>query len=222
MSEEKKEESTATTGPASSEAPAKRRLSPAGALFAMILGAVLGVGIYHTVDERQDQLIVSNYKKYVEATLQDAGPKMQDAITAMNSRNYGEARSQLEDVLTVCQRAQGVEGDESERTMMDDLISGIAIAMEALGNASEDVGPKVLAVADKLKNMGVDVTVDNNQSTPAPGGATPPAAAPTPAPAAPVAPEAAPAAPAAPVAPEATPAPAPVPAPAPAPAPAGR
>lgn len=165
MSEEQGTSAT-PSGTSQPSAPAKRKVSPAGALIAMILGAVIGVGLYATYDQKQDEEFVRDSNKYVKENLKDAGPMMDGVIESMQSNNYGEAKSKLEDVLTVCQRAQNVIGDGEERTRMDDLISGISIAMEGLGNMAENTKSNVDAVAKKMRDMGIDVHLDVNQTAP--------------------------------------------------------
>ncbi|MBI3920511.1 MAG: hypothetical protein HY318_03745 [Armatimonadetes bacterium] len=172
MSEEQGTSAT-PSGTSQTSGPAKRKLSPFGAMIAMILGAVIGIAAYSVVDKKEDEEFVRTSKEYVKENLKDAGPMMDGVIESMQSNNYGEAKSKLEDVLTVCQRAQKVVGDEEERTRLDDLISGIGIAMDGLGNLAENTKDSVDAVATKMRDMGIDVHLDVNQTAPQPGSGTP-------------------------------------------------
>ena len=190
MSEEQTITETAPQEAAKPKPPVRKGLSPAGVLFAMIVGAAIGAGAYYAIDERRDQQLVADVTSYFGGTLQDTGPQMDGVLKSMEGLNYGEARSGLEEILTVWRKANQVKGMEEEWTMMDDLIAGLDIAVEKVGAMSEDALPAVEKVAGMMKQMGIDVDVQVDATMPAPP--APPAPVPGTA-ATPPAPQAAPA-----------------------------
>ena len=210
MSEEQATSQT-PEGSAQPSAPVRRGMSPFGALLAMIIGAIIGAGLYYAVDEREDRMFVADVTNYFSGTLQDTGPMMGKVLESLNAHNYGEAKSGLEEILTVWQRASQVKGMEEHWTLMDDLINGLAIAAEKVGQVAEDSMSAVQNVVNTMRQMGINVP-ETPAAQPAPPPPAPPApgmgqaapapAAPTPAPEAP-APSPAPASPPAPPAPQA-------------------
>ncbi len=165
MSEEQATTEASSQETSKTTPPARKGLSPVGALLAMILGAIIGAAAYYAVDERQDQQFVADVTDYFSGTLQETGPMMSKVLESMKAHNYGEAQSGLEEILTVWQRASNVEGMEEQWTLMDDLIAGLGIAAEKVGQLSEDAVATVEDVADKMRQMGINV--------PQPGGAAP-------------------------------------------------
>lgn len=175
MSEEQGTSAT-PSGTSQASTPAKRKVSPAGALIAMILGAVIGVGLYRTYDRKQDEEVARTTKAYVEKTLRHAGPMMEGVVQSMQANNYGEAKDKLDEILTVCQEAEGAYNDSDKKKQLKDLADGLEVAKTALSKLAADSKSKVDSVVQQMKDMGIDVHLDVNQTAPQPAtGGTQPA-----------------------------------------------
>ena len=83
MSEEQTITETAPQEAAKPKPPVRKGLSPAGVLFAMIVGAAIGAGAYYAIDERRDQQLVADVTSYFGGTLQDTGPQMDGVLKSM-------------------------------------------------------------------------------------------------------------------------------------------